>query len=320
MVARAGAVLAEWGGAADPPRLVKWRENVVFDVRLCDGRRVALRIHRPGYQTRGAVEAELGWTGRLAASGAAVPPPVPTLNGGMTAMSAGAVVSAVGWLPGEPIGSADRPLAGTEQDRARTMRAVGRLIAGVHAATDRLGLPDDVDRPRWDADGLLGDSPVWGRFWENPAFDGQDRRLIGAARIEARDRLAAMRGGADFGLIHADCLRENILSDGTGLALIDFDDSGWGFRAYDLATALFQGLEEPDLKGAAEALVAGYREIRAFPGDEGRVLTLFLMLRAFASAGWIMTRAVPDDARLPFYAARAARLARAVLDDRAAWE
>jgi Ser/Thr protein kinase RdoA (MazF antagonist) len=299
--------------------LVKWRENVVFDVTLADGRRVALRIHRPGYQTRGAVEAELDWTGRLAAAGVPVPAPVATLGGGMTAMSGDAVVSAVAWLPGVPIGAAERPLATTEAERARIMRDVGALIAGMHAATDALALPSGFERPRWDAEGLLGTAPLWGRFWENAAFTAADRALVQEARSVARGRLAAM-AGADFGLIHADCLRENVLSDGGRMALIDFDDSGWGFRAYDLATALFQGLEEPGLDVAAGALVDGYRAARSFAGDAAEVLTLFLMLRSFASAGWITTRAGPGDARLPFYAARAVRLARAVLNGRAAWD
>jgi hypothetical protein len=38
------------------------------------------------------------------------------------------------------------------------------------------------------------------------------------------------------------------------------------------------------------------------------------MLRTFASAGWIATRAAANDPRQRFYAARALRMARLVLD------
>ena len=67
----------------------------------------------------------------------------------------------------------------------------------------------------------------------------------------------------DRGLIHADLLGENILDDGAGLRLIDFDDCGWGFRFYDLGTAMLQSLGRPGPRrtggGAAARLWRGAR-------------------------------------------------------------
>ena len=42
----------------------------------------------------------------------------------------------------------------------------------------------------------------------------------------------------DLGLIHADMVHENILIDGSSLVIIDFDYCGFGYRLFDLATAL----------------------------------------------------------------------------------
>ncbi|MFZ5710255.1 MAG: phosphotransferase enzyme family protein [Pseudomonadota bacterium] len=314
----AAGALRSWGGGAKPPRLVKWRENVVFDVRLAQGRRIALRLHRPGYQTRASIEAELQWTALLAAAGQPVPAPVPALDGARTVTAGDRIASAVAWLPGSPIGSAEHPLPGTPAERRALMGRLGRLIAEVHAATDSLAAARHLARPAWDRDGLLGERPLWGRFWENPAFSVSERGLIAEARSEAARRLADLAaGGADFGLIHADCLRENVLSDRDGLALIDFDDSGWGFRMYDLATAVVQGLEEPGVGDHAQAVLEGYASVRSVGPSPGGTLTLFLMLRAFASAGWIMGRASGGDPRLGFYADRAVRMARMVLSGRA---
>ena len=119
--------------------------------------------------------------------------------------------------------------------------------------------------------------------------------------------------GADFGLIHADVLRENVLIHEGRLSLIDFDDSGFGFRAYDLATAEVQGLEDPMNAVASLALHEGYRAARRADAPPLGDVTLFVALRTFASCGWIVTRAAPDDPRQRFYADRAVRAARRLM-------
>jgi Ser/Thr protein kinase RdoA (MazF antagonist) len=318
--AMAASALVHWGGAAAEPRLVKWRENIVFDVSLKDGRRAALRLHRPGYQSQREIEAELDWMRRLAAGGFPCPAPVLARSGRMTVRLRPRLASLVGWVEGAQIGSAEARLPGTPCEQAQIARDVGDLIARLHAATDALDLPADLPRQRWDTRGWLGERPLWGRFWENPALEDGEHILIARARDAGRMALAeAARAGADFGLIHADCLRENILRGPDGLTLIDFDDAGWGFRLYDLATFVVQSLEEPNLPGIVAGLLAGYRARRGLSETDAARLPLFVMLRTFASAGWIVTRAEAGDARQRFYAARAVQMARHVLDGTAPW-
>lgn len=316
-LALAEQALALWGGGAEPPRLVKNRENIVFELRLADGSHAALRLHRPGYQTLAGIESELHWMRALAQAGLQVPVPVPTQDGALVAVAGGRCLSCVTWLQGEALGSAEAPLPGEPEEQAALMHDLGALIARLHDATDAMAMPAAFTRPCWDTEGLLGEAPLWGRFWENPAFTAEDRALMLEARAAARALLAPLAKGADFGLIHADVLRENVLRHEGGLALIDFDDAGFGFRHYDLATALVQSLEEPALADLAPALVAGYRTARPLaPGS----LALFVMLRCCASAGWIASRAAPGDPRQRFYAGRALRMARHVLDGTAPWE
>jgi Ser/Thr protein kinase RdoA (MazF antagonist) len=316
----ANAALRAWGGWQVPPLLIKDRENIVYDVRLSDGARAALRLHRPGYQSGAAIEAELTWMQRLAQAGLPVPLPLRTVSGALTAQAGGRLASMVSWMTGAPLGAAETPLDGTSGDQAALMHRLGRLIARLHNLTDSMDLPRDLDRPRWDADGFLGPTPLWGPFWANPAFTPDELDDVQRARGLARQRLATLAsGGTDFGLIHADCLRENVLAEGGVLKLIDFDDAGWGFRAYDLATAVVQSLEEPHLAALVEGLIAGYRTERSLSPPAQGDLVLFVMLRTFASAGWIVTRAAADDPRQRFYAARAARLARHVLGGTAPW-
>lgn len=307
MSAEAAARL--WG-AEGTPRLIKDRENAVYEIALPGGERAALRLHRPGYQRIGAIRSELWWMARLAEAGIAVPRPVPTHDGHLVAQAGGRAASVVSWIDGDQIGDGATPLEPDAVAVTTRYRALGRLIAEMHDATDALTLPPEFERQRWDRAAYLSEDPLWGRFWENPALSPQERATLLAARDQADDALARHEAaGADFGLIHADVLRENVLAHDGRLSLIDFDDAGFGFRAYDLATAEVQGLEDPMNAVASLALHEGYRAARRPDAPPLGNVNLFVALRAFASCGWIVTRAAPDDTRQRYYAERALRAA-----------
>lgn len=301
-----------WGGGRLVP--VAIRENAVFRLETPTGT-LALRLHREGYQSHAAIAAELEWTAALAARGFPVPAPVAATDGARLVEIEGRAFSAVAWIDGAPVGRSDLPLPGSARDQADLFFAIGALAGQLHALTDALHLAPALPRPRWDRDGLLGHAPLWGPFWQHPAFDAADRAMIGRARALAQERLSDP--ALDFGLIHADLLRENLLMTPDGLALIDFDDSGYGFRAYDLGTAMVQNLEEPHLPRIAEALLEGYKAARPGTALGMEDLILFTMLRCLASCGWIMTRAAPGDGRQKTYAARALRLANAFIGNSA---
>ena len=113
------------------------------------------------------------------------------------------------------------------------------------------------------------------------------RELRHAGEIE----LAEAERSLDHGLIHADLVRENIMRDGSRVQFIDFDDSGFGFRLFDLATTLMPNLNEPDYRELKSALLKGYRSVR--PIDTSH-LNLFMALRSATYLGWIMTRMDED--------------------------
>ena len=306
--------LARLWGVSGAPRLIKDRENAVYEIALPGGERAALRLHRPGYQSAAAIRSELWWMTELAGAGVPVPRPLPTRDGRLVAEIGGRAASVVGWIEGEQIGDGATPLEPDAETVALRYRALGRLVAQMHDATDRLALPSDFERLSWNRPAYVGEAPLWGRFWENPSLTPEEADLLRAARAEADAALARHEAmGADFGLIHADVLRENVLVKGGRLSLIDFDDSGFGFRAYDLATAEVQGLEDPMNAVASLALLEGYRAARRADAPPLGEVMLFVALRAFASCGWIVTRAAPDDARQRFYAARAVRAAQRLM-------
>ncbi len=305
---------AAWGGTG-APELLKLRENAVFRVMLPEIGPAALRLHRRGYQSADAVWSELWWTGALADRGLAVPRPLVADDGEWVVhLGDGRIASMVGWVEGTPLGEAGVPLAGTADAQMRLHASLGRLVAEVHAATDRLTLPPAFQRPRWDEEGLLGEAPLWGRFWDHPAASAEERALLAAARDAAAARLADYAaGGADRGLIHADVLRENVLALGHHVALIDFDDAGFGFRLYDLGTALSQNLGEPALPAILTGLVEGYATVRPLSGADREMLPWFTLLRCLASVGWTLERVAAGDPRHRTYLDRALRAARILL-------
>ncbi len=304
----AETALAAWGGGRIV-RFLKDRENAVYEVMLPGGTRAALRLHRPGYQTPRAIRSELWWMQALARAGLPVPLPVETVAGDLLHDAGPRVATVIGWIDGTPLGEADVPLGGSPADKRARFRAIGGLLARMHDATDALDLPDWFERPRWDSDGLLGEAPLWGRFWDSPALTHDEQSLVLRARDAARDKLRQFAVDGDFGLIHADVLRENVLFSGETVSIIDFDDCGHGFRIYDFATLASQNQDEPDYDALMAAAVAGYRARRGLPDRDVALLPLFVLLRRCASMGWVVDRVPPGDPGVRVYARRAVRAA-----------
>lgn len=273
-----------WNGR--PVRLVGQRENAVYEMATPQGR-AALRLHRRGYQGAAAIAAEQWWMQALAAAGLPVPEPLATPGGGMlVTLSTGQMASAVRWLDGEHLGENGKPFNAPLPVVLARHRALGALVAQVHAVTDGLAMPADWARPVRDGDGLVGEAPVWGRFWDHPAASAEDRAVLLRARDALRERLP---GFGPVAPIHADVLRENVLVSGDRLSLIDFDDCGTGYRLFDLGTVMVQNLYEPARDAIRDALIEGYGTADA-AGVE-----LMALARCCASVGWTVPRLPEGD-------------------------
>ncbi len=300
--------LAVWGGSDIPPRLISHRENAVYEVMLAGGR-AALRLHRPGYRSEAEIWSELVWTEALADRGFAAPRPVRGLGGELITRLGDQMVTVIDWIEGAPIGAVGVPLAGTAADHAALYAEVGGLLARLHNVTDTLDLPGGFARPFWDRDGLTGEAPLWGRYWEVPGLSAAEAALLRNARDRARSVLHDYDAEADTGLIHADALRENVFRRDDGLTLIDFDDSGFGYRMYDLASAVTQSVDDDTYGAIVDGLLRGYAAQRPLSNTSRGLFPLFEMLRAFSSLGWTMPRIAPDHPKVPLYTGRALRAA-----------
>ena len=274
--------LALWGMTGADCDFVAGRENRVYKVTHENGA-YALRFKRPGYRDLAELTSELDWLAEMARAGLGVPAPRPSQNGNLLECFDGQFVDMITWLAGTPLGRSREPLA--LPDPVRTFSDLGAEMARLHLACDNWTAPSGFARCRWDREGLLGDAPLWGRFWENPALDAPTTAMLRDFRSQATRALARL--DLDIGLIHADLVRENVILDGTDLHLIDFDDGGYGYRLFDVATALLKNRAEPNYQALKQALLDGYLSVRHLDMTH---LDLFLALRAVTYVGWIVPR------------------------------
>ena len=314
--------LLRWGVEDYEPEIVKYRENAVFRVVAADGSPAVLRIHRHGYHSDAALRSELAWMEALHAEGIDVAAVILSAAGERfeTVQSAGVPeprqVDMLTWMPGIPIGTLEEGLNPAIHDVHAVFVGVGRLCARLHNQTEAWTLPAGFTRHAWDREGLVGPEPLWGRFWEAAVLGTEERRLIDRARASVDEALTAYgRSPRRYGLIHADFNLDNMLLDGDRVIPLDFDDCGFGWHLFDLATVwtIYHGSEIAEEIRAG--VVEGYLSARDLPDEELAHMPLFELARAFSYLGWVHTRSETASAQAlaPEVAQLACRLAEAYL-------
>ncbi|WP_137681268.1 phosphotransferase enzyme family protein [Aurantiacibacter suaedae] len=296
--------LAQYPGAYGVPELVKYRENAIFSVRDSDGNRFALRIHRPNYHSDAALNSEVAWMEALERQGLPVPQVISNTKGELITLASAPAVPEVRradllcWVDGVPLSQLEDEGSLPTRERAALYRLLGGLMAQLHQHGAEWATPSDFERHNWYTDALVGADPIWGRFWELPDLDQEQRQMMLGAREEGARALAKHpRNGDNSGLIHADLIADNVMVAGDRLQPIDFDDAGHGWHMFDIATTLYFHHRQPDFQDLRDALIAGYREVRPLPQSEVDALPLFMMLRGTTYLGWVSTRRETETAR-----------------------
>ena len=283
---------------AENVELIAHSENVTFRVSVRDSDTdYALKLHRPGYNSIEELNSERIWISALQEAGISVPGPLLTSKGqhfelvdipdtgeqryaGMTT-----------WLQGTLLSQYLTTSSDTEE-RKRMFRRIGEIAAAIHNQATDWKEPAGFERSRLDLEGLLGETPYWGRFWEHSELTTAEKELLLRERESARATLIAYGAKPDnFGLIHADLHPENIVYNGEDLALIDFDDAAYGWHMYEIASALIMDRFAPDFNALRAALLEGYREHRPLAERDVDLLSVFLLIRGMAIIGWFHQRA-----------------------------
>lgn len=314
---RVSAALPQWDLSAQATvTLLNLSENATY---LLDdgGRRLVLRVHRIGYRGAGDIESELAWIAALRASGAVdTPAPVPGRDG-----------TALRILPASGRGPPRHAVAfefapGREPPRDGDLvawfRRLGEVTARMHAHVRAWPLPPGFRRQHWDFETMFGPCPIWGSWRAGAGLDPQGAAVLERALglIESRTR----RFGRDtrrFGLVHADLRLANLIVDRDRLTVIDFDDCGFSWLAYDFAAAVSFMEDDPLVPALAASWAAGYRSVLPLSAADEAELPVFLLMRRILLVGWLASHAeVPIAAELgPGYTQGAVAMAERLLTD-----
>ena len=265
--------------------LIAFRENVTYKTFNYDGLQLVLRFHRKNYSSREEINSELIWLNALNDEKINVPKPVKSVNRKFIEKVNDQYVSALTWLRGNPLtklNSDEKFLLNN-----KVFFNLGKELAKIHLFSDRWNKKQTLKRRKWNVEGLLGDYPLWDKFWCNPKLTGAQKKRIILMRNKCHAILENNLTNLDYGLIHADAVRDNVLYNNNMVSLIDFEDSGYGFRLFDLATTLLYYLEDKNFLIIKIQLIKGYLSIKSLNLE---LLDIFILIRSFTYLGWNIKR------------------------------
>jgi Ser/Thr protein kinase RdoA (MazF antagonist) len=272
-------------------------ENVTFKViDARDGSAYALRLHRPLYHTLQELKSEHVWTRALAAAGVTVTVPVAARDGAdyvevyVPGTGESRYAGMVRWIEGDPMEEVLRRQSDATVVEGYFER-LGSIIGAMHNQSSGWRPPARFVRPALDADGLMGDEPFWGRFWEHQILSNAERGLLLAARQRVRDALIRYgRHPNTYSVIHSDLHPGNVLIDSQRSTVIDFDDAAFGWHQYDLAGSLFDCEIHARSAALQRACIKGYRAVRGITDEALALLPMFTLVRGMALIGWAHQR------------------------------
>jgi Ser/Thr protein kinase RdoA (MazF antagonist) len=277
--------------------LVSLSENVTFRViDARDGQPYVLRLHRPGYHSLEELVSERAWIRALGEAGIDVPAAVMTRDGQdyvpvtIPATGERRFAGMASWTEGRLLSDV---LAETADQRRveNSFRQLGAITAAMHNQASGWRPPRGFRRHSLDSDGLMGMAPHWGEFWEHRSLSPAERGVLLDVRKRMHEMLSRLsRDPSVYSVIHADMHPGNIVVDGDRLTVIDFDDAGYGWHQYDIATALTHWQTKPNADEIERAFLAGYRVRRPVPDEALSLIPRFRLIRWMATIGWYHQR------------------------------
>ncbi len=278
--------------------LINLSENATYSLQAKGGARWAMRIHREGYHPHAAIASELAWIQDLRANTVVDVPELVAGSDGKfiqtvrhPAMENPRHIVLSHWESGaEP---------GISSDLHKPFEMLGEATARLHGHARNWQRPAWFARHSWTFDNALGETaPHWGRWRDGIGVDATNAKLFGRTVDLIGKRLAAYgQDEARFGLIHGDLRLANVLLDAGSIKVIDFDDCGFGWYMYDVATTVSFFEHEPQVPDLIEAWKTGYRKVVDLPKADEAEIPTFVMLRRLLLVAWIGSHSETDLAR-----------------------
>ena len=255
-------------------------------------RKMVLRVHRPNYHTRAEIESELKWIEAVRTSGAInTPSPI--------AAADGSYLVSIRALDQDFRVVAFQFVAGREPDVGESLpdwfERLGAVTARLHQHSRQWNPPSWFVRKEWHLDTMIGEQGYWGDWKNSVGLEASHEQAISDAVALINDRISEYGRGRDrYGLVHADLRLANLLVDGEQLSIIDFDDCGFCWYAYDFAAAISFYELDPLVPELRKAWVQGYRSIAEFSDADEEAISTFIMMRRIMLSAWLATHSETD--------------------------
>lgn len=258
----------ELGALRSAVLLRSWM-NEVYQIQTSQGSYI-LKVYRHGWRSAEEVAYEVSLAQHLAAHGLAVATPIPRRDGAyvgsLAAPEGQRAVLLISTLRGRP------PVPPTDAIYFK----LGQLIGRMHRALDNFR----SEYPRSALDlSSLAETPLQ---WLSPHLQARpaDYEFLQTLVGRVRARLAYLHAVSplSWGHMHGDATLDNVLIGEDGqLAVYDFDQSGPGWRGYELQGVYHYAslIERPSFW---ESVVAGYRSAQPLAETDVAAMPCFVVL------------------------------------------
>jgi len=277
--------------------LLNQSENTTYQVtRPISGEKLVLRIHRTGYHTLAGIESELDWMEALRQDAGVRTPTVVRNDAGERVHNIRTAELPEGrWCVFSEFLEGDEP---DDADLLGSFPDLGEVTARMHRHARGWQRPSSFERFSWNVETAFGTNPHWGHWYHGPGMDDETRALLGRAVKVLSRRLHEFGMDVDrFGLVHCDMRLANLLIHQGETRVIDFDDCGFSWFLYDLATALSFREHCRDTDALVDAWLTGYRRVGRVSPEEESEIPSFLMYRRMLAVAWCGSHCETDLAK-----------------------
>lgn len=288
MIASLKTIISNWGLSTDTDiSLLTVSENATF---LADDKRknlkIILRVHALNYHTLNEIKSEIAWIQAIRDSEIIkTPAPIRSNSGEIVLIIndgfSERYVAAFEFMEG------DEPKVG--EHLTEWFHTLGVTTAKLHNHSKSWRHPEWFTRKEWNLENSIGPNGLWGDWRNAMHLKDEGQKIISNAITIIKTRLDAYGNSPDkFGLIHADLRLANLLVSDS-LRVIDFDDCGFCWFAYDFAAAISFHELDPSIPELQKAWIAGYRTVSEFTEEDENELPTFILLRRIMLTAWLAT-------------------------------